>query len=121
MPKQISSKNNINVNTKNNKNNINPKDLHYSNERTSQNILSNKEYLNSPPSNVNRSNSKRNLNTQNQNTNNTNNNLINNPVLISENLKMKKMETITTSSYVSTPVFNKEKENQKINEKEKTR
>lgn len=118
MPKQISSKNNPNTKTIQNNN---QKDLHYSNERPSQNILSSKEYLNSPPNHMNRSNSKKNINfiNNNQNSNNYNNN--NNPVFIPENLKIKKMETITNSSYVSTPVFNKEKENQKISEKEKNR
>lgn len=114
MPKQISNKY-----VTNNKPNLNSnsKDAH-SNERPSQ-ILANKEYLNSPPNNhINRSNSKKNLQYANQNNNNFNNNT---PIFIPENLKIKKMETITTSSYVSTPVFNKEKEREKINDKEKNR
>lgn len=116
MPKQISNKN-----VSNNKpiQSSISKDTHHPNERPSQ-IPTNKEYLNSPPNHqMNRSNSKRNLHFVNQNNNNNPNN--NAPMFIPENLKIKKMETITTSSYVSTPVFNKDKEREKTIEKEKNR
>lgn len=108
MPKQISNKN-----FSNNKQllNINSKENHHSIEKPSQ-LITNKEYLNSPPNHhMNRSNSKRNLQYANQNNNN-------NAIFIPE---IKKLETITTSSYVSTPVFNKEKERENTNDIEKNR
>ncbi len=97
--------------------NNNSKDNHHSNERPSL-ILTTKEYLNSPPNHqMNRSNSKRNLNYANHN--NSNNNPSNNAAIFVPEIK--KLDTITTSSYVSTPVFNKEKDREKTNDKEKNR
>jgi hypothetical protein len=116
LPKQI-----LNKNVSNSKHILNShlKDAQHLNERPSQ-IITNKEYLNSPPNqNMKRSNSKKNL----QNANKYNNNILNNNAIIfvPENLKITKMETITTSSYISTPVFYKEKEREKTNEKDKNR
>jgi len=116
MPKQLSRS--IISNNKQT-HNINTKDIQYPNERSTPNNIPNKEYLNSPPNQMNRSNSKKNLNINYQNTNNLNSN--NNPNFAPDNIRIKKMETITSSSYVSTPVFNKDKEKIKNNEKEKHR
>lgn len=132
MPKQISNKliaNNLNINKMNN-----PKEVSYNNNNSDKasniNNLNAKEYLNSPPSiSLNRSNSKKNLLTHNKNGNQQNNLNCNNPknnnntepLYIPEHLQQKKLETITTSSYVSTPVFNKEKDREKTNEKDKAR
>lgn len=109
MPKQISNKiilpNNLsklNTNQNNSKEHI----ISNINEKSS-NVQNN--FISSPNQNIKRSGSKKNLiNSQQSNSNNHNGN---NALYIPENLKPKKLETInTTSSYISTPVINKEKE-----------
>lgn len=116
MPKQISNKN---ITTNKQIHNSHSKDNYYSNERPSH-IITNKEYLNSPPGhNMKRSNSKKNLQFANQN--NINNPNINATIFVPDNLKIAKLETITTSSYVSTPVFNKEKDKEKPSDREKNK
>lgn len=109
MPKQISNKiilpNNL---SKLNSNQNNSKENNISNiNEKSSNIQNN--FISSPNQNIKRSGSKKNLiNSQQSNSNNHNSN---NVVYIPENIKSKKLETInTTSSYISTPVINKEKE-----------
>ena len=111
MPKQIQNKIFTNNQIKSNSNFIDTRE-NYSKEK-------NHDYM-SEPINIVRSNSKKNL-IKDQNYFFSNNINQNNDVFIPESLKIKKLETITTSSYVSTPVFNKEKENEKISDKEKQR
>ena len=68
--------------------------------------------------NIIKSSSKKNININ--NTQNNNSNQINtNVLLIQDNLKVKKVDTMSGASCVSTPVFNKEKEKDKSNEKDR--
>lgn len=115
MPKQISHKLTNNSSFKQNQEKNRDRDLLYPDKQKRDLSEGNNTYYhnistsNNQNVNIVKSSSKKNINMQNNN----------NPLSIQDNSKNKKVEIIQGGSYISTPVFNKDKD--KSNEKDRSR